>query len=353
MNYSYIFPAVKGTQANEEYFICMVPLFLLTKIFSYQTDDVEPEYRAQRKLNEQRIPEIKDYILKNRDSYVFSALCASFDGDFKFEAVEGNPTVGNLIISMSSKFLINDGQHRRAAISEALLEDPTLENETISIVMFKDKGLEKSQQMFTDLNKHAVNTTKSLNALYDSNDPISVLTKNVVNQIKFLRKYTDKEKDNLGKFSSNLFTLNNLVNANKIIVKNHENDNKINDFVAQYWTTICENIYEFNELENKNISKKELRENYIITQGVTISALGHLGHYILINNLDIDSSLQKLKTIDWKRNNNDWLNKAINKKGRIVKNSNSINLTYLKIKELLNMKLSSDEERTIKKARLN
>ena len=149
MNYSYIFPAVRGLQANEEYFICMVPLSLLTKIFNYQTDDVAPEYRAQRKLNEQRIPEIKDYIVKNRNSYVFSALCASFDGDYKFEESSTNSSIGNLIISMSAKFLINDGQHRRAAISEALIEDPTLENETISIVMFKDKGLERSQQMFT------------------------------------------------------------------------------------------------------------------------------------------------------------------------------------------------------------
>ena len=291
--------------------------------------------------------------MKNRASYVFSALCASFDGDYRFEPAKDNPTVGSLVISMSSKFLINDGQHRRAAITEALLEDPTLENETISIVMFKDKGLEKSQQMFTDLNKHAVNTTKSLNALYDSNDPVSVLTKNVVNNVAFLKKYTDKEKDNLGKFSSNLFTLNNIVNANKIIVKNHEINDQISAFVTSFWKTVCSNIYEFDELEKRNISKKELRENYIITQGVTISAFGHLGHYILENNIDINDTLRGLKDIDWKRNNTDWLNKAINKKGRIVKNSNSINLTYLKIKELLSIKLTDDELKILKKARLN
>lgn len=353
MNYSYILPAVKGIQANKEYFVCMVPLFLLVKIFNYQTDDVDPEYRAQRRLNEQRIPEIKDYILKNRNSYVFSALCASFDGEYRFESLNELSTVGNLVISTSSKFLINDGQHRRAAIMEALLEDPSLKNETISIVMYKDRGLTKSQQMFTDLNKHAVNTTKSLNALYDSNDPVSVLTRKVVNKVSFLKKYTDKEKDNLGKFSSNLFTLNNIVNANKTIVKNHEIDDNLSEFVIRFWKETCENIYLFEELEKGNISKKELREKYIVTQGVTISAFGCLGHFILDSNLDIDQSLKNLKLIDWERSNKDWLNKAINKKGRIVKNHNSINLTYLKIKELLKLNLTDEEAKVIKKARLN
>ena len=69
----YQFPAVKGNQAGKEYYICMVPLGLLSKIFISDNGDVAPEHRAQRKLNELRVPEIKEYILNNRESYVFSA----------------------------------------------------------------------------------------------------------------------------------------------------------------------------------------------------------------------------------------------------------------------------------------
>jgi DNA sulfur modification protein DndB len=60
---------------------------------------------------------------------------------------------------MSSRFLINDGQHRRAAIEEALKVRPEFGDETISVVFFIDAGLENSQQMFADLNKHAVRPT--------------------------------------------------------------------------------------------------------------------------------------------------------------------------------------------------
>ena len=208
----YQFPAVKGCQAGKDYYICMVPLGLMSKIFATDSSDVPAEYRAQRKLNEARIPEICGYILSNRDSYVFSALAASVDGDMKFVPADSNENAGILEIDMTASFLINDGQHRKAAIEAAIAEDESLKEETISIVLYKDQGLQRSQQMFTDLNKHAVTTSKSLNTLYESKDPVALITKNVVNSISFLRKYTDKEKDNLSKYSSNIFTLKSLQN---------------------------------------------------------------------------------------------------------------------------------------------
>jgi DNA sulfur modification protein DndB len=110
----YQFPAVKGCQASSDYYICMIPLGLLNKIFLSNNDEVAPEYRAQRKLNEARIPEIRDYILNNRDSYVFSALAASIDGEIEFIPHSGNDKVGILNVDMNANFLINDGQHRKS-----------------------------------------------------------------------------------------------------------------------------------------------------------------------------------------------------------------------------------------------
>ena len=204
MNFSYKFPAVKGTQAGKEYYISMVPMKLLSKLFPAEEDIVLPEYRAQRRINEARIPEIKNYILDNRENYVFSALSASIDGYFEFMPT-ANADVGVLEVDMDSTFLINDGQHRKTAIEAALEEDPTLGNETISIVFFKDNGLQRSQQMFTDLNKHAVKTSNSLSTLYDTRDPLAVATKNVIDSVPFFKRFTDKEKDILGKNSFNLF----------------------------------------------------------------------------------------------------------------------------------------------------
>ena len=62
---------------------------------------------------------MSNWILKNAKNYVFSALTASVDGSVRFEPLgEGGSerSVGQLRIPMEAKFVINDGQHRRAAI---------------------------------------------------------------------------------------------------------------------------------------------------------------------------------------------------------------------------------------------
>ncbi len=81
---------------------------------------------------------------------------------------------------MDAKFIINDGQHRRAAILSALEQKPELVTETIAVVFFLDLGLERSQQMFADLNLYSIRPSRSLGVLYDHRDEKAKLAKLVV-----------------------------------------------------------------------------------------------------------------------------------------------------------------------------
>lgn len=344
-NMFYSFPAMRGVQANSEYFICMIPLGVLSKIFIEESSDTLPEFRAQRKLNEQRIPEIRDYILNNRDSYVFSALAASVDGHATFLPVKESGNIGELEIDMSAIFLINDGQHRKAAIIEAIESDESLKDETIAVVLYRDKGLARSQQMFTDLNKHAVNTSKSLNTLYDSKDPMAVMTKQVVAQVSFLRKYTDKEKDNLANYAAKLFTLNVFYDVNKRIIKNPNDMDSETKFLVEFWTSVVANMRDWNDMDNGELSKKELREAYISLRGITLHAFGKLGNYLFLHpEYNVKECLTGLSKIDWARSNLEcWENRAVTEKGRINRNEKGIFLTYIQIKRLLNLKIDNDE----------
>lgn len=341
----YQFPAVKGKQAGKEYYICMVPLGLLSKIFLIDNNDVAPEHRAQRKLNELRIPEIRDYILDNRYSYVFSALAASVDGEMSFVPSASQASIGILEINMDALFLINDGQHRKAAIEAALLEDESLKDETISVVMYKDQGLQSSQQMFTDLNKHAVTTSKSLNTLYESKDRVAIITKNVVNSVEFLRKYTDKEKDNLSKFSSNLFTLNTFYTAHKRIIKIVGDDENSEELIYEFWCNVVKNMREWNEMDRGELSKKSLREDYITTQGLIILSLGRVCEFFCKNpDINRSEALKGLRNIDWLRNNEMcWMNRAIKPNGKINRNEQGIFMTYIQIKRLLDLPITDEE----------
>ncbi|MBR2258732.1 MAG: DNA sulfur modification protein DndB [Blautia sp.] len=343
MDFVYRFPVVRGIQAKREYYIAMVPLKMIPKLFPPEEEYVPPEFRAQRKLNEVRIPVISRYILENRENYVFSALAASIDGYFKFCPSEF-PDVGVLEISMDAKILINDGQHRKAAILEAISEDESLLNETISVVFFEDQGLARSQQMFTDLNKHAVKTSNSIAELYDSRDELAVYTRSVVSKIKFLNSYTDKEKDILGKYSSNLFTLNTFYVANKKIVSGKMVTGDTESFLLRYWENVVKNIVQWNELENKEISKVDLRENYIVTQAIVIQALGRIGNAFLSHpEYDMEKTLYGLKKIDWKRNAECWQLRAIKANGRMISGETAVLLTANVIKQELGLPLNTDE----------
>jgi len=344
MDFSYKFPAVRGKQAGKEYFIAMIPMRMISILFPSDEEYVPPEYRAQRKLNSARIPVIKKYIIENRDNYIFSALAASIDGIYEFISADIGADVGILEISLDAKFLINDGQHRKAAILDAIQEDHSLGDETISVVFFADEGLIKSQQMFTDLNKHAVKTSNSIAELYDSRDDLAVITRRIVSKIKFINEYTDKEKDILGKYSSKLFTLNTFYNANKRIQKKYPCDKDLEDFLTKYWNEVTENIIQWKELEDREIAKKDLRENYIITQAVVIQAFGNLGNYFFENReVDMKGCLKGLQKINWKRNDSQWHLKTIGSNGRMINNETAIFLTCNVIKKQIGIRLNEEE----------
>lgn len=346
-NFFYTFPALKGLQAGKEYFVFMCPLEIVSKLFVFNEDDIPPEHRSQRILNQKRIPEMASYITNNPKDYVFSSLTASIDGCYKFASLDSNfdPNVGILSVAMNSTLLINDGQHRRAAIEEALKESPELGKETISIVLFIDEGLKRSQQIFADLNRHAINVSKSIGILYDSRDPIALYSKELLDHNKYLYKYTDYENPSLSKLSAKLFTLSAIHETNiKLLNTLPRDDETAKQFLFDFWDILCKSIIEWDYVFTKKLSPKELRQTYISSNGVVLEALGLLGNYLYCNNkTDWKKLLSSIDQIDWNRNNMDWQYRAIDSNGRIVKNATYIKLTYNMIKQKIGLPLTKEE----------
>lgn len=343
MEYAFRFPVVRGFQAKQEYYIAMVPIKMLSRLFVSDDEYVLPEYRAQRKLNETRIPVISRYILENRDSYVFSALAASIDGEYRFFASDISNDLGVLEVSLDARFLINDGQHRKSAILEAIREDPSLGNETIPLVFFVDQGLARSQQIFTDLNKNAVRTSNSISELYDSRDQMAVITREVIHSIPFLNAYTDKEKDILGKYSSSLFTLNTFYIANKNILSNKCSADGV-AFLKKFWLAVVQHMPQWQELEHKELTKVDLREQYIATQSIVIQALGRVGSYIYRHEeIDLQATMKLLENVNWNRTASCWLNRAIAPNGRVITSKKASMLIANIIKTELHIPLDTNE----------
>lgn len=347
MDFMYHFPAVKGLQGGEDYYIAMIPLKMIPRLFPADEEEyVPPECRAQRKLNERRVPEIRRYILENRNSYVFSALAASIDGEFRFAPSADNQSLGTLEVSMDARFLINDGQHRKAAIISALTEDESLQDETIAVVLYKDLGLRRAQQIFTDLNKHAVKTSNSISELYDSRDALAVATKEAISNVSFLDQYTDKEKDILGKYSSKLFTLNMFYSANKLILGGHDVTKAEEMFLHDFWGSVAANMLPWKALQINKLSKVKLREQYIAVQGIVIQAFGLVGADLYKDGIKCSRALLKGVTrIDWSRENKKWFMRAINEKGHVITNKTAARLISNVIKQAISLPLTADDEK--------
>ena len=350
--FEYVFPSIRGVQAHREYYVSQCPLRLIPRLFEFDEVDLPAEIRAQRLINRSRLPEIANYIVDNRSSYVFSALTASVDADVKFEllpgAVDGG-RLGLLRIPMTARFVINDGQHRRGAIELALEADPSLGDETIALVFFMDRGLDRSQQMFADLNRYAVRPSPSLGVLYDHRDPWSNLAKDVVAQSWALRDLVEKEKTSLAPRSRKLFTLSAIRNATKALFAGTE-ESQLEDLTVdaiRFWDGISEGFPEWRMVGDHKLAAGEVRTDFIHPYGTVLHALGRLGNALRSQDPGTDWKHVglRLAEIDWRKSNGSlWEGRAMTG-GRVSKSTNNVILTTNVLKHRLGVPLSPEEQR--------
>lgn len=334
---AFVFPAVRGTQAQREYYISMVPLEVMAKIFQFADEELPPEVRSQRILNKTRIPEIRDYILSNPESYVFSALTVSVDGSMEFQSIsDATPQVGTISISMTSRFLINDGQHRRAAIAEAIKMNPALKNEHISVVFYKDEGLLRSQQMFSDLNRYAIKPTKSINILFNSREESSIIAKRVIEEVEIFKGLVEKERTAISNRSKALFTLSAICTAtNELLAGSNLPLQAKVDVAKEFWSAVGEHIKEWNDVKSGVLKSADVRKDFICSLSITLVALGYAGNALIQAYPDTwQKHLEKLDKVDWQKSNPQWEN-LVFVNGRVAANRSTQKAMSTYMKEVL------------------
>ena len=328
----------------------MCPMRLLPKIFLFDEEELVPEVRAQRLINKSRLPDLTRYVTQNPESYVFSAITVSIDAEVHFVGIaeEGDASrIGTLHIPMSARFVINDGQHRRAAMERALREKPELGDETIAVVFFLDVGLERCQQMFADLNRYAIRPSKSLSILYDHRDYTGQLTKALIAKSPVFRDVVELEKTSLAPRSRRLFTLSALYHATAELVAGREEDapRELAELALNYWEVVASQLDEWHRVRLGELSAGEVRTDYIHTHGVVLQALGRLGNTLIRTSpRQWQTKLPLLRQIDWRRTNSAlWEGRALSG-GRLSKSGQSVVLTANAIKARFRLPLAAEEQ---------
>lgn len=329
----------------------MCTLRQLTRLFDFDRQDLPPEMRSQRVLNKSRIPQIARYISDNPESYILSAITASIDASVEFTAIgrgSSEQRMGKLRIPMNAKILINDGQHRRLAIAKVLEQKPELENETIAVVFFLDIGLERSQQMFADLNRYAIRPSSSLVVLYDHRDARAKLAKLVVMNSPLFKDVVEMEKSSLAPRSLKLFTLSAIRNATVELVSGLTNGSIDHDATRamDFWEAVARQFPEWIMVRDGKKPAKEIRQEHIHSHGIALQALGKAGNALLARTPTAwKTQLRQLRNIDWSRKNAKlWEGRAI-VGGKVSKATTNVILVTNVIKKNLNLPLSPSEQK--------
>ena len=347
-SFFYEFVAIRGLQAGRPYYVAMCPLNVFPKIFDFKEADLSADYRAQRILEQRRVPEIANYIVENQDSYVFSSITASVNGDMKFEPATSTMTdIGRLKVDMTASFHINDGQHRRAAIEQALEQAPELSHETISVVLFPDQDLQRRQQLFADLNKHAVKPTTSLNVLYDHRDDMSALTRRLVKSLSIFKNLTELERNSISHTSRKLFTLSSIHQATaKLLGKSGRANVEESDFskAHAFWQAVGTHMHDWEAVRRGRFNAGELRRDQIQTCGLVLQALAIMGQSLIESHpTDWQQRLAPLAEIDWSRQNAIWEGRALHA-GVLRKSRTNVILTANLLKRFVGLPLTENEQ---------
>jgi DNA sulfur modification protein DndB len=347
-------PAMRGKMGSRTYYSCLMPLSAIESMFKFKLDErqweeISPEDREQRVLNVSRVPVITDYVLENEDDYLFSSITASYKSEPTYvPSTEGNGSIGVLKLELGDDLTINDGQHRCAAIVEAVKKNPLLKTQTISVLLFPWENTTRVQQMFTDLNRHVVKTSKSLDVLFDKRDPVSMATMFALDKVPVFKELTEKVDAGLKAKSTKLFTLAAFYDANSDLLKAHESDDVETNAkrLVTYWSAVSLHMPDWTRVLNGQKAASELRASSISAHSTILRALGGLGSE-LMKDPDWMQKLSALASINWSKKNPDWQDVCI-VANSIVSNRQARAATKAYVKMRLGMDLSEAEQRSIK-----
>lgn len=337
-------PALQGKMGNIEYFTITLPYSVVTRYLTTTDRSLPPRERENRKPTKSRYRVIADYITKNPDTYRFSSLTCTYGKDGTHAPVRWKPVepsgdfsfMGLLTLDQRDPLIIVDGQHRfegikKALEDKALDEDSSLADDMISVVLFPYDNLRAAQQLFSDLNRNAKKTTKSLDILFDRRDVVNIVAQELVEKVLVFQDRVNLEDAGIPAKSKDMFTLAGIYQATEPMIdaiseagllpeelaqKDSEGnpiDNKDQyvDFLAQVWKFIVVQFPEWGKVASGELDIRDVRSKYLHWNSGVISAIGEVVAASMRERSQdwqeaVETALSHPENHGWRRNEAHW-----------------------------------------------
>ncbi len=200
-NKTYI-PAFEAAVGDWSYYICKMKYAEVDRSVKFAHElggNTELSNLIQRGLSA-RTEEIKRYLLTSPHRFLGSLIVATWGGQPEYTMLEMDDSegllagldrgFGVLTLDGTHSFFALDGQHRLRAIKDALLKNPNLGSEDICVLLVTHhntlEGRERTQRLFTNINRNAKPTTAGENIALDVDDAKAIVTRRLLTEHDFL-----------------------------------------------------------------------------------------------------------------------------------------------------------------------
>jgi DNA sulfur modification protein DndB len=363
------FPALKGNMGDLDYCIVVMHLGELVKQVKYAEEvqdwkaGIPSELKMQRKLNLSRVRnEMVPYLRDNPDHF-FSALTVELqrpgevNHEVKFRPFDGQQLVGEVIFDGTETLTALDGQHRLKAIELVLSEEPELAKEIISVIIVPHKGIERSQQLFSDLNRNAKQPSKTLNILFEHREFFARVAKALADRSKFFSDRTNMETNSLTQKSPHIVTLSVLYECTATLLLENECDEDkhrdesivqraADEIVHIYDDVIMPSLPDVIRVINGSITAHDMRTKYVFAHSVGMQAVARAVRVCIDQ-----SGSERWETIvkdgfsqiDWRIKNHEWEGSAV-QGGKVATRRQNIVRTACIIKLKLGLDVPQNEK---------
>jgi len=220
------------------------------------------------------------YLVENEDHF-YNALVVehvrpgSIDHTIRFTPDNENSNTGWVELEGSELLEALDGQHRLKSIELAVGQMPDLARETVALVIVPHKSVKVAQQLFSDLNRNAKPTPKSLNIVFEHREETALLTKELAKRSRVLTDRVNLGGSSLSARSPYIVTIATLYEAVKIvepILTGTDMESKVTE-LAEYWDVSLEALPGVADIMSGDIHPGQLRSKYVYPTGLGFEAL--------------------------------------------------------------------------------
>jgi len=201
--------ALQGRQGDRPMYLILVTNHVLLRNFAAEAEVTDAEHRVQRSLDKRHAGDIVQYILDNPAEYLLGAMTYAIDTVDATDFIPAGPgsNIGTLVLPMDARLRCLDGQHRRAAIAEAVRQDEEIGDDFSAVVLYVEDDYMKRRQMFSDMNATPKVVSKALNITFDSRDPYALAAQHLADSHHLLKGVVETTKARINAADPNVFSL--------------------------------------------------------------------------------------------------------------------------------------------------